>query len=276
MWYFCAPDEMWLIRAIPNASGAISVNGNYLEKEARSFRKHLEQLKNSIDGSFSWYPYGSMNNFYPLRNLFNARPLDTLVSRKAAKILDIGAADGDVAFFLEHLGFNVDIIDNGPTDLNGLEGARLLRKAMGSKVGIYEIDLDAQFSTPDERYEVIFFLGILYHLKNPFFVLEELCRISKYLVLSTRVARFTPDQTPMRANPLAYLLAPTECNNDPTNYWIFSEAGLERIANRCGWDILEMQTVGDTLHSNPADQDHDERAFALLRSRVWELHNDIS
>jgi hypothetical protein len=63
------------------------------------------------------------------------------------------------------------------------------------------------------------------------------------------------------------LLGPDESNNDATNFWIFTAAGLRRVADRAGWDVVAMRTVGDVTHSNPQDADHDERAFALLRSR---------
>jgi len=54
-----------------------------------------------------------------------------------APVADIGAADGDVAFFLESLGFTVDIIDNGPTNMNGLEGARKVKQALGSNAALH-------------------------------------------------------------------------------------------------------------------------------------------
>jgi hypothetical protein len=74
------------------------------------------------------------------------------------------------------------------------------------------------------------------------------------------------DQTPIREQPLAYLLASDECNNDATNYWIFSEAGLKRILQRSGWNVLDFYTVGDRRSSNPADSNKDERAFVFARS----------
>ena len=242
-----------------------SMNGNSLINKSTLFNKELEKKKMEIDCNFSWYPYGILNNFIHLRGVFNKRPLDSL-AKLGSKILDIGAADGDLSFFLEALGYKLDIIDNGPTNFNNLKGAQLLKVKLNSNVGIYEIDIDSHFKTPNEQYDLIFLLGILYHLKNPFYILESLSHISKYLVVSTRVARFTTDGTAISKSPLAYLLGPDESNNDATNYWIFSDTGLRRLFDRCGWKILEMMSVGDTEESNPRDQNHDERSFALLRS----------
>lgn len=242
------------------------MKGDFLLEKSVLFNEELDKKKRDIDSNFPWYPYGTLNNFIHLREIFNKRPINSLADHHA-KMLDIGAADGDLSFFLESLGYKLDIFDNGPTNFNQLKGARLLKERLKSGVGIYEIDLDSQFKTPDSRYDLVFFLGILYHLKNPFYILESLSRVSRHLVLSTRIAQFTPDGTSISKSSLAYLLAPDESNNDATNYWIFSGAGLRRLFDRTGWETLEITTVGDKKASNPRDQDHDERAFALLRSK---------
>jgi hypothetical protein len=59
-------------------------------------------------------------------------------------------------------------------NFNMLRGARLLKETLGSKVEIHEVDLDSQFRLPRSDYGLVFFLGILYHLKNPFYALESL------------------------------------------------------------------------------------------------------
>ena len=48
---------------------------------------------------------------------------------ESGRVADIGAADGDLAFFLEELGFSVDVIDNEYTNFNKLDGIRILKKA---------------------------------------------------------------------------------------------------------------------------------------------------
>ncbi len=81
------------------------------------------------------------------------------------------------------------------------------------------------------------------------------------------MARFAgPERTPIADLPVGYLVAPHETNNDPTNYWILSPAGLERLVERAGWDILERLNVGDTADSDPSTPENDERMFMLLRS----------
>jgi hypothetical protein len=163
------------------------------------------------------------------------------------------------------------------------------------------VDLDSQFSLPQQEYGLVFFLGLLYHLKNPFYVMERLARSARHVVLSTRVAQYAQPVTrgyveprsllwslasralrrfplplPVPASgmtriaglPVAYLVDERECNNDPTNYWMFTVDGLRRLLRRCGWEILDFTTTGNTLASDPASQHGDERAWCLARSRI--------
>jgi hypothetical protein len=135
-------------------------------------------------------------------------------------------------------------------------------------VEIHDLDLDARFEMPRTTYDLVVFLGILYHLKNPFYVLETLARATRWCLLSTRVTRFAGEpRVDIHHLPVAYLLDPEECNNDSTNYWIFTEAGLRRLVARAGWDVADYVSLGNTTASDPASPEGDERAFVLLRSR---------
>ena len=217
-----------------------------------------------------WYPYPILGNIAVLERLLAKADLNLLQLCRGeyGKIADIGAADGDLAFFLEKQGLSVDAIDNESSNFNRLEGARILKEALNSSVNIRSVDLDSQFALPGEQYDAIFLLGILYHLKNPFFVLEKLAKMTRYCFLSTRIAKKTADGQPLSRYPIAYLLGREECNNDDTNFWIFSDKGLKRIIDRAGWSILSYLTIGDTINSTPADPDRDERAFCLLLGKV--------
>ncbi len=216
-----------------------------------------------------WYPYSTLRSVAVLQKICATAGLDLLKLCRGPyqKIADIGAADGDLAFFLEKQGLSVDVIDNEYTNFNRLEGARVLKKALNSSVVIRSVDLDSQFSLVGEKYDAVFFLGTLYHLKNPFFLLENLSRITKYCFVSTRIAKQTADGQPLSRYPVAYLVGPQECNNDDTNFWIFSDEGLKRLIDRTGWNLLSYVTIGDTTTSTPADPDRDERAFCLLQKR---------
>lgn len=237
--------------------------------KASAFGEELSAAKLELAAASEWYPYQSLSNLWHLDNLLTSQNRDLSRLIGGRPVADIGAADGDVAFFLARQGVTVDVIDNGPTNWNNLRGARLLADHLDVNVTIHEIDLDAQFRLPRERYGLVLLLGLLYHLQNPFYVLKQLAESTEHLLLSTRIARVTADgSVRLDDAPVAYLVDPWETNNDPTNYWIFSLPGLRRLIERTGWTVLDEMTVGRTDgDSDPTAQDRDERAFFLLRKR---------
>lgn len=230
--------------------------------------ERLRAARAQVDSEIPWYPYDILANLVHVDGMLTGenRDLDRLV--QGLPVADIGAADGDLAFALENVaGWQLDIVDTAATNMNGLRGARALREHLGSHVEVHDIDLDRQFALPHERYGLVFLLGILYHLQNPYYVLRELASRASYCLLSTRVARFAgPARTAIGDLPVAYLVAPDETNNDATNYWILSPAGLERLVTRAGWHILDRANVGNTEASDPATPENDERMFLLLHS----------
>lgn len=240
-----------------------------LVEQARSFEHELKKKKYAIRPEAFWYPYGgAMSNLYNLAQILTGQHRDLKNLLTSDRIVDIGGADGDMSFFMESLGFSVDLVDNPSTNNNGLEGARLAKEALSSSVQIKFMDLDQQFQL-EEHYGLCFFLGILYHLKNPFYVMERLASHTKYMFLSTRIARLTPDKrTDIKDYPLAYLVGPLEANGDPTNYWMFSETGLRQLIFRTGWEICDFGSRGNVKDSDPASPEGDERVFCLLRSSV--------
>jgi hypothetical protein len=250
-----------------------------LDTSSQRFRQALDKRKEQLAPTdFGWYPYGTLDNFHLLNRLLTGANRNFLDRAHGGLIVDIGAADGDIAFFLESLGHDVHVADFPPTNFNGCRGVRLLKQALNSSIEILEVDLDSNFALPAAKYELAFFLGILYHLKNPYLALESLARHARYAFISTRVTRFNVasggessdvnrQRIELREAPVAYLVAADETNNDATNFWMFSEAGLRRILDRCGWEILDFMTVGNTTDSDPATGPGDERAFCFVRSR---------
>lgn len=240
-----------------------------LHQLALATEQNLWEIKLARRPKSFWYPYSTLHNVAVLEKLSATAGLSLLDLCRGThgKVADIGAADGDLAFFLERQGLAMEVIDNEYTNFNGLEGARTLKEALNSSVVIRSVDLDSQFSLAGQKYDAVFFLGTLYHLKNPFFLLESLVRMTRYCFVSTRIAKQTADGQPLSQYPVAYLLGPQECNNDDTNFWIFSDQGLKRLIHRTGWNLLSYVTIGETAASTPADPKRDERAFCLLEKR---------
>ena len=241
-------------------------------------RRSRELKERCKEPGFRWYPYSTMASVSLLGRLLRGEYRDLRTFLRGGRVADIGGADGDLAFFLEQYGLTVDLVDNPATNINRLEAAKTIKREIGSKVEIHAMDVDQGQTLPRGRqYDAAFFLGTLYHVKNPFLVMEALARQARYCVLSTRVFRNLPDcSTPLGDVPVAYLVGRKELNDDPTNYWIFSSAGLRQLLHRSGWTICNFMTVGDVRASDPCSADHDERAFAILRAAGLGSHDLVS
>jgi hypothetical protein len=230
------------------------------------FKQQLDRVKAELAPAFEWYPYDSLSNLVHLDRLLTGDRRELLALLGDRPVLDLCCADGDLAFFLEAAGCRVDAVDHPIGNYNGMEGVTALRDALGSGVAISQVDLNQPFMLPKNRYGAIFFFGALYHVKNPFHVMETLARHTEYCFLSTRIANTLPGGARVDSEPVAYLAERDEVNDDDSNYWIFSRAGLERLLARTHWTALDMITVGATECSNPVEADRDERAFVLARS----------
>ncbi|MDD5675182.1 MAG: class I SAM-dependent methyltransferase [Chitinivibrionales bacterium] len=246
-----------------------------LAANAADFRPVLDKIKAQTVFSrpeLFWYPYDSLSNFEGIDRLLKVPFRNLAELAGGLPVADIGAADGDFGFYLEKSGLNnIHIIDYAPTNCNKLEGARAIKRALNSGVQIHEMDLDAAFTFPVERFGLAFLLGTFYHLKNPYYMLETLARHANYGIFAGRIARFLPDgKTDVARTPMAYLLNERECNNDVTNFWVFSPAGLQRIITRSGWDILAFMTEG-CARSTPDAVEKSERAFCFAKSRFSQL-----
>jgi len=237
---------------------------------AGDFRRRLDDIKAKQKADFEWYPYDSLANLAHFDALLTGERRDLLSLAGADPVLDAGCADGDFAFFLESLGCAVHAVDHPVSNHNGMAGVHGLKEALKSKVEIHAADLDSQFSLPRPHYSLAFLLGAIYHLKNPFYVLEKLSQHCRYCLLSTRIARCYPDGSPIGERPVAYLVDDLELNADDSNFWIFSPAGLRRLLKRAHWEVLDQISVGDTAASDPVARD--ERVFCLARS-TWALAN---
>jgi tRNA (mo5U34)-methyltransferase len=242
-----------------------------LREQAKKFQEHLAAVKSytPLDPRVTWYPWQTLGQIQVLDTFLkgDTNTLMDMIGRDAT--LDVGCGDGDIAFFLESLGARVDAIDQAPTNYNALLGVHALKQALNSDLRIHSVDLDTRPSLPSFTYGFTVMLGVLYHLKNPFLVLEALARSSRYIFLSTRIASMSPDgKTNFGALPLAYLVDERELNNDETNFWIFSEKSLERIMRRSGWDVIHYSTAGPVDTADPVTTAGDARAFVLAKSRL--------
>lgn len=233
------------------------------------FNQRLDRIRreNPLSGA-GWYPYDTLGVFEVLDSMLREERRDLLALADGSPVLDVACGDGALSFFLESLGCRVTAIENPATNFNHTRGFESLRSLLGASAELELHNIDESFDLGSRAYGLAFCLGVLYHLKNPFRVLETLAKHARYCVIGTRIAQVTVRGTPISDEPVAYLVGPAEMNADATNYWIFSEAGLRRILDRAGWDVCDFTTTGARRNSDPARSDRDQRAFCMLRSKV--------
>lgn len=266
---------MSLIKKLKRTCAYLSMSVTERNKELESskqksrrqdFIDRINVAKRSMEKSVNFYPYHILSNLNHLDNLLcdvNLSAEDVLTSKT---VNDIGGADGDIAFYCEFLGAEkVSLIDYAPTNFNHLIGAKKIKETLNSNVNIVDTDLSIGWEKV-ERVETTIFLGILYHLQNPLLALSQLSKKSKYLLLSTKVFDVLNSQD-FSSLSIAYFYYPGECNNDPTNWWCFTDECLKRLIDRSGWEIIAYKRFGCNANADPVDNRKDGRAFAYLKSK---------
>ena len=185
---------------------------------------------------------------------------------RGKRVLDVGTRDGFFAFACERLGAEVVAIDNYPPQHTGFEVAK---EILGSRV---EYQLANVYDVTSEQlgtFDVVLFLGVIYHLRHPLLALDRLralCRGELYLeslvcdeafftdLDTTRSLRsLAPD---LAALPLAQFLPYGRFHSDWTNKWVPNVACLRALVEDALFVAEEVRTWGDR---------------ALVRARVTEV-----
>ncbi len=92
------------------------------------------------------------------------------------RVLDIGAWDGWFSFEMERRGAEVVAIDNWDNPR-----FREMHAILNSRVEYRQLDM--YDLTPDRigRFDIVLFMGVLYHLKHPLLALERVCALTTVL-----------------------------------------------------------------------------------------------
>jgi tRNA (mo5U34)-methyltransferase len=96
---------------------------------------------------------------------------------RGKRVLDIGAWDGWFSFEMERRGAEVVAVDR-TEQTRFLEAKRLL----GSKVEYRISDVLSLTPATAGTFDIVLFLGVLYHVKHPLLALERVCALSREMV----------------------------------------------------------------------------------------------
>lgn len=163
------------------------------------------------------------------------------------RVLDVGCNAGFYSFELAKRGARVTGIDMDPRYLKqarwGAERLALQERVDLKRMHVYELCRD------DETYDLVLFLGVLYHLRYPLLALDIVARKVKGVMVFQTLTM--PGDTVVTSydqhmNEREMLLDPGwpkgafiehRFAGDPTNWWIFNHAGAEALLRSAGMRI---------------------------------------
>lgn len=124
-----------------------------------------------------------------------------------------------------------------PNELPGKRGFDLAHELLGSKVkkvvgDFMEMDLDKL-----GQFDVVFFLGSLYHMENAFESLKRLARVTREVaVIETQAAEFPG----FAAQSLVQFFESGELAGDSSNWWAPNMTALAAMCRAAGFKRVEL------------------------------------
>lgn len=153
-------------------------------------------------------------------------------------VLDIGTCNGAVAFELERRGatrvVGVDIVD---PDLYGFTATKELlgSNAEFLQASVYELPS----LLAGERFDVVFLLGVLYHLRHPLLALDivrELARDQVFIETAVCDAEFPK----MAQRPVARFYRLDELHSDASNWFAPTTTCLKDWCRSAGLEVQRL------------------------------------
>jgi tRNA (mo5U34)-methyltransferase len=156
-------------------------------------------------------------------------------------VLDVGAWDGFFAFEAARRGavrvLATDSFSWSGAGWGSKAGFLLARRALGSRVE--DLDIDVMDLAPERvgTFDVVLFLGVLYHLRDPLMALERVAAVTRdCLILETVV-----DMVGYRKPVMAFYPG-RQLNDDPTNWWAPNPACVEAMLRAVGFSRIDVVT----------------------------------
>ena len=159
-------------------------------------------------------------------------------------VLDIGAWDGFFSFEAERRGAaRVVAADHyawhgtGWGTGEGKAGFQLARDVLSSRVEDCDIDVMELSPARVGSFDVVLFLGVLYHLPNPLRALERVASVTSGLLILETVV----DMVGL-SRPAAAFYPDRELNDDPTNWWGPNHAAVAGMLRSVGFARVDVIT----------------------------------
>jgi tRNA (mo5U34)-methyltransferase len=149
-------------------------------------------------------------------------------------VLDVGANDGYFSFAAERLGASRVLAADSTSwawhPPHGKAGFEYARKALDSNVE--DIDIEVLDLSPETvgQFDVVFFLGVLYHMRHPLLALERVASVTKELLVMETLVDLTFLRTPAAA------FYPWAMCADDSNWWGPNRAAVLGMLRSVGFE----------------------------------------
>ena len=114
----------------------------------------------------------------------------------------------------------------------------------------------AEFPSTDaldlEPFDIVLFLGVLYHLRDPFLALRRVAGVTRELAIVETVCVVIPSH---EHHPLWELFPTDELNGDPSNWWAANAKGIESMCRAAGFRRVEFMSRAS--ETEPPAEGHD-------------------
>lgn len=203
-------------------------------------RRKLNELR-----SLGWYhsierPDGSViQGFQTLeRQRWRLAQFPIPQDLRGKRVLDIGAWDGWFSFEMEKRGASVTAVDSIRVERFEEARAMLQSKAEYRVQSVYDLRSE-ELGT----FDIVLFLGVLYHLRHPLLALERVCALSSDLVCVESYV--TGDVHDPESTPLMEFYEGTELRGQFDNWVGPNIACLLAFCRAAGFAQVKLESVAD-------------------------------
>lgn len=156
------------------------------------------------------------------------------------RVLDVGAWDGWFSFEMERRGAEVVAVDV-TTSTRLMEAKKLLGSRIDYRIG----DICRLTARDVGTFDIVLFLGVLYHLKHPLLALENVCGMCREMAC---IESFVTDTDP-RAIPLMEFYETNELRGQADNWVGPNLACLLAFCRTAGFARLKFEgALGERAH----------------------------
>ena len=167
--------------------------------------------------------------------------------------------DGEISFLAEAAGASrvvaMDIYENFDDEVdkdwyenirNGAEAILTAKEILNSKVEV--LNMSVYDLSPKEvgKFDIVFFLGVLYHLRYPFLALEKIASVTNHMaIIGSHVFKDKNKIPVMRFSP------GIEVDKNPTNWWFPNPSCLKKLVEASGFQKADF--VADKHIQRPSE-----------------------